>query len=125
MNLIGTRQIETERCVLRRIRSEDCALMYENWAKYEEVCRYFPFHPAGSLAAYKEKVDKWVSSYGSGSYFHWVIEWKESGQPVGTINLGNVDESCLLADTCYMLSPMLWNKGVMTEVLREVLRYAF
>ena len=50
MNLIGTRQIETDRCILRRIRPEDCEAMYENWARYEEVCRYFPFHPVSGLA---------------------------------------------------------------------------
>ena len=125
MNLIGTRQIETDRCILRRIRPEDCEAMYENWARYEEVCRYFPFHPVSGLAEYREKVEKWVSSYDSGSYFHWVVVWKETGEPVGTINLGNVDGSCMMADTCYMLSPRLWNIGVMTEVLRAVLRYAF
>lgn len=45
MNKIGTQEIHTERCILRRIVSEDYRRMYENWAKYEEVCRYFPFEP--------------------------------------------------------------------------------
>ena len=31
--------IVTDRCVLRRIRAEDAAVMYESWAKYEAVCR--------------------------------------------------------------------------------------
>ena len=66
----------------------------------------------------------WVN-YESGSYFHWVIEWKETGELVGTINLGNVEESCMMSDTCYMLSPRFWNQGIMTEVLMAVLDYAF
>ena len=95
MNMIGTSQLETERCILRRIRPDDCEQMYENWARYEEVCRYFPFHPADDIEVYKEKVNRWVSSYDSDDYFHWVIEWKEDGQLIGTINLGNVEKTCL------------------------------
>lgn len=125
MNLIGTRNIETERCILRRIVPTDYIAMYENWAKYDEVCKYYPFTPASDIEIYKEKVERWVSNYESDSYFHWVIEWKETGDLVGTINLGNVEESCLMSDTCYMLSPKLWNRGIMTEVLNAVLDYAF
>lgn len=125
MNFIGTKRIETERCILRRIVPDDYKIMYENWAKYEEVCRYFPFNPVTDIEVYKDKVLRWSSNYESDSYFHWVIEWKESEELIGTINLGNVEESCFMSDTCYMLSPQYWGKGIMTEVLNAVLKYAF
>ena len=56
MNMIGTQNIETKRCLLRRIRLEDYKMMYENWAKYESVCRYFPFDPIEEITVYREKV---------------------------------------------------------------------
>mgnify|MGYP003341359835 CR=1 FL=1 len=37
MRMIGTNIIETERCILRKIQLSDYQMMYENWAKYEEV----------------------------------------------------------------------------------------
>ena len=58
MNKIGTKRINTERCVLRRIIPNDYQMMYENWARYEEVCRYFPFNPITDIEIYKEKVHK-------------------------------------------------------------------
>lgn len=125
MNKIGTRTIETNRCTLRRIVPEDYQMMYENWAKYEEVCKYFPFHPISDIKLYQEKVHTWSNHYESGTYFHWVIEWKENSELIGTINLGNVEESCFMSDTCYMLSPQYWGQGIMTEVLYAVLYYAF
>jgi ribosomal-protein-alanine N-acetyltransferase len=125
MNLIGTKRLETKRCILRRIEPDDYEMMYENWAKYEEVCRYFPFNPVEDINIYKDKVKQWSENYQSDSYFHWVIEWKENKELIGTINLGNVEESCLMSDTCYMLSPQYWGKGIMTEVLDAVLYYAF
>ena len=63
---IGTRMIVTDRCVLRRIRAEDAAAMYESWAKYEAVCRYFPFDPAADEQSYRDRVLHWVESYDSG-----------------------------------------------------------
>ena len=122
---IGTRAIETERCILRRIEPEDYEEMYESWGKYEEVCRYFPFDPAESVEQYRKMVQRWEENYQSDVYFHWVIEWKENWKLIGTINLGNVDETSLYSDTCYMLSPEYQGRGIMTEVLQSVLRYAF
>lgn len=104
MNKIGTKIIDTERCILRRIVPDDYQMMYENWAKYEEVCRYFPFNPVTDMEIYKEKVHKWADNYESDTYFHWVIEWKENHDLIGTINLGNVEESCFMSDTCYSSS---------------------
>ena len=125
MNYIGTQNFETKRCFLRRIKLSDYTMMYENWAKYDEVCRYYPFNPVDDIEIYRDKVKHWISNYESDSYFHWVIEWKETGELIGTINLGNVEEACHMCDTCYMLSPGFWNKGIMTEVLEAVLDYAF
>lgn len=125
MNKFGTKRIDTEHCVLRRITTNDYQDMYENWVKYEEVCRYFPFNPITDIDIYKEKVHKWATNYESDTYFHWVIEWKENAELIGTINLGNVVESCFMADTSYMLSPQYWGRGIMTEVLQAILNYAF
>lgn len=65
MNKIGTKIIDTERCILRRIVSDDYQMMYKNWAKLEEVCRYFPFNPVMDIEIYKEKVHKWANNYES------------------------------------------------------------
>ena len=38
----------------RRILKEaDYQMMYENWARYEEVCRYFSFNPIADIDVYK------------------------------------------------------------------------
>ena len=85
MNYIGTQNFETKRCFLRRIKLSDYTMMYENWAKYDEVSRYYPFNPVDDIEIYRDKVKHWISNYESDSYFHWVIEWKETGELIGTI----------------------------------------
>ena len=53
MNYIGTQNFETKRCILRRIKLSDYTMMYENWAKYDEVCRYYPFNPVDDIEIYR------------------------------------------------------------------------
>lgn len=125
MNKPGTKRLETERLVLRRIEEQDCTQMFHSWASRGECCKYFPFHTVTDLEFYRNKVLKWIQEYESGTCFRWLIEWKETKAAVGIINLGNVEESCLSAETSYILSPGFWNKGIMTEALRGVLDYAF
>jgi ribosomal-protein-alanine N-acetyltransferase len=40
MKHIGTKRIETERLILRRVTHEDAQAMYRNWASDPEVTRY-------------------------------------------------------------------------------------
>lgn len=56
MNYIGTQNFETKRCFLRRIKLSDYTMMYENWAKYDEVSRYYPFNPVDDIEIYRDKV---------------------------------------------------------------------
>ena len=53
MNLIGTRNIETERCILRRIVPTDYIAMYENWAKYDEVCKYYSDYDGSAKCCFR------------------------------------------------------------------------
>lgn len=120
----GTQQLETERFILRRFVEEDYYAMYHNWAKHEEVSRYFPWNPITDISCAKEKMCKWVKNYSREDYYHWGIVCKEDGNLIGTINL-KVDDDNNAAETSYIVAPDYWNKGVMTEVLKKVISFGF
>lgn len=60
-----------------------------------------------------------------GSIFSGLLSKKADHALIGIINLGRVDEANALAETNYMLAPVCWGQGIMTEVLCAVLQYAF
>lgn len=120
----GTQQLETERFILRRFVEEDYHAMYHNWAKHEEVARYFPWSPMSDIERAKEKMCKWVQNYSREDYYHWGIVCKEDGNLIGTINL-KVDDDNNSAETSYIVAPDYWNKGVMTEVLKTIISFGF
>ena len=55
MKHLGTKQLETERLILRRFRVSDAQAMYENWAKDSEVTKYLTW-PAHSGPEVSEAV---------------------------------------------------------------------
>ena len=55
----------------------------------------------------------------------WGIVLKESGMLIGTIGYQNLNSNHSCAEVGFTLSRPYWNKGLMTEALREVLRFGF
>lgn len=125
MKHLGTRLLEAERIILRKITIEDCTAMYNHWACLEECSKFFPWSPVKDMDTYKEKVASWVANYENQLYFNWIIELKKNKEVIGIINLHNIDEINQVAETSYILCPRYWGNGIMTEALNRVLQYAF
>lgn len=125
MKLFGTQAIETDKVILRKYSLNDAENMYNNWAKYEECFKYLPWKPCVSINEAEERINRWLELYKENTFFQWGIELKENKEVIGFINLHNIDEDNLSAETTYILSPKFWNKGIMTEVVRTVLEFGF
>ena len=121
---IGTQRLETERFILRRFVESDYEAMFHNWAKHEQVARFFPWNAMTDINQAKEKMSKWVKNYAEENYYHWGITCKEDGKLIGTINL-RVDDENHSAETSYIVAPDHWNRGVMTEVLKRIMEFGF
>lgn len=125
MRLNGTQAIETERLILRKYTLNDVEAMYNNWGRYNECFEYLPWEPCASIHEAEERIKRWIELYKDNTFYQWCIEPKENKESIGFINLHNIDEDNLSAETTYILSPKFWNKGIMTEALRAVLGYGF
>ena len=125
MQQLGTRILETDRLVLRKIAIDDYKMMFNNWACLEECSEFFPWSSVKDVGIYKERVASWVANYDNKLYYNWIIELKNSKEVIGIINLHNIDEVNQIAETSYILCPRYWGNGIMTEALKRVLQYAF
>lgn len=125
MKLNGTQTIETERLLLRKYTLDDAEDMYNNWAKYEECFKYLPWNPCITVYEAEERISRWLELYKENTFFQWGIELKRNGEIIGLINLHNVEKDNSSAETTYILSPSYWNKGIMTEAVRAVLKFGF
>jgi ribosomal-protein-alanine N-acetyltransferase len=119
----GTRQIETERLILRRICTEDAQAMFDNWASDSEVTKYltWPTHTRPEIC--EMVIKDWVSSYEKDDFYQWVIEI--DGKPIGSISVVQHDDQTAKAEIGYCIGRNWWHKGIMTEALKAVIVYLF
>lgn len=125
MNKAGTQLIETQRLILRRFTVDDAEDMYHNWASDPEVARYMPWPVHSSVQVTKNLLTDWISRYEDGSYFNWVMEYKETGVAIGNISVVKLNENTEAADVGYCMSRTYWGQGLMPEALEAVMTYLF
>lgn len=118
-----TPRLETERLVLRPITVEDMGFVYELFSR-PETNRYSGHESPRSLEEAGDMYDKYMKP-GSPSRFRLAVELKETGEPVGTLGLYSYSERDGRAELGYDLLVNHWGRGIMTEAVREVLRYGF
>ncbi|MBQ9197489.1 MAG: GNAT family N-acetyltransferase [Clostridia bacterium] len=121
LNHLGSPDLHTRRLRLRRYRSEDFLMMFNNWAGDPEVAKYVSWGPHASPEVTKGLVEMWVEGYESPTVYRWGIE--KEGELIGDISVvrwREEEESCEIG---YCLCRRFWNQGIMTEALDRVIAY--
>ncbi|MDE5597646.1 MAG: GNAT family N-acetyltransferase, partial [Lachnospiraceae bacterium] len=77
MKHCGTRQLETDRLILRRFVNEDAAAMYKNWASDDAVTKFLMWPTHSSEEISRRVTIDWVNSYADENYYQWAIGLKE------------------------------------------------
>ena len=120
----GTVVLETQRLLLRPFKCEDAEYVYK-YASDERTVRYLRFHPHKTLQDSESIVNYWVSCNSNPSFYTWCIVCKECGEPVGSIAINDISEFHNQGFMGYILRQDHWNKGLMTEACKRVIRYCF
>ena len=125
LNHKGTITLETDRLILRRFTLEDAEAMFNNWANDSEVTKYLTWWPHGNIDATREIISMWVAEYANDTTYNWGIELKEIGQLIGSIGAVGFSDRDSRCEIGYCMSKAHWNKGIMTEALKEVMSFLF
>jgi len=123
MKHIGTRELETERLLLRKISVNDAEAMYNNWASDDIVTRFVTWYTHQSIEDTKGLLKMWEAEYENNNCYRWVIELKNEKKAIGTIDVVRIDEGNETAEIGYCVSREYWNKGIVTEAAKKVVEY--
>lgn len=126
MNHCGTRQLETDRLILRKFIREDAAAMYKNWASDDEVTKYltWPSHPNQKVS--QSVIEDWINSYSNQSYYQWAIVPKDNkDEPIGSISVVHMVENASIMHVGYCIGKAWWHKGITSEALKAVMDFLF
>ena len=125
MKYIGTKDIETKRLHLRKIKIEDADIAYKNWCNSNVVDRYVLWTKHQSIDVTRNQYEKWIKEYDNLKTFRWIVEIKETKELIGTID---VSKSLINYGTCeigYCYGEKYWNHGYGTEALKAVIKFLF
>ncbi|MBO0992805.1 GNAT family N-acetyltransferase [Bacillus sp. SD088] len=116
--------LETERLVLRKIRTEDLGDMHI-YGSNDEVSKHVSWNTHQSLSDTKAFLDNILEQYKKNKIAFWGIELKENRKLVGTINYVTISLKHKKAEIGYILSQEFWGKGIMTEATKEIIKFGF
>ena len=121
--MYGTKEIGTERLLLRKIRIDDYEDIYKSWTSDEKVCKYVTWNKHKSSDETKELVKYWVNEYNSDYTYRWLVVEKDNYNVIGIIDVINKNIQYMTCEVGYCYGSKYWGKGYATEALKAVIDY--
>ena len=117
-------QLETERCRLRQVEYTDAHQCF-SLRSDERVMRYIDRDKWSNIDEAHDHISKMKESFQKAEGISWAVCLKENNNMIGMAGLWRIIKEHHRAEIGYTLSPDFWNKGLMTEVIREIIRFGF
>lgn len=116
-------EILTENLLLRQIVSSDLENIFAGLS-HPDVIRYYGVSFA-TIKETKEQLNWYADLEKTGTGIWWAICTKSEGEFLGAAGFNNLSCENRKAEIGFWLMPRNWGKGVLTEVLPQILKYAF
>ena len=123
MRNVGSKKIETERLILRKLELSDVESVYNNWCSDKEVSKYVTWDTHQSINDTAEYVKYKVDLYERNYRFDWVVVIKETNEVIGEIDAVKTSVNYSLVELGYCFGSKYWNQGYATEALTAIVKY--
>lgn len=121
----GTKQIETERLILRKFEYSDDDAMLKYWISDPDIQSLYSEPVYSTKQEVKELLDKYISSYEKDDYYRWAVILKETDECIGQIAYFLVDNNNHFAEIEYCIGSIFQRKCLATEAAKAVIQYGF
>ncbi|MCM2996163.1 GNAT family N-acetyltransferase [Paenibacillus cellulositrophicus] len=116
-------KLETERFILRELRSEDAEAYYSYFSDHE-VTKYWGYPGPKNIETASKTFTRFQNAFTRKEMITWGIATKDEDQIIGTCVLNDFVRGSMV-NLSYNLSRDYWGKGIMTEVLNTIIPFAF
>lgn len=125
MNHIGAVPIQTRRLHLRRASLADARALYENFLGDPQACHYLGLKSTPCIAETNSLLSAWIASYAHPRFYLWILELKETHQPIGLLRVVRCNEMKGSLELGYGIGEAWWGRGLATEAIRAVCETLF
>lgn len=116
--------LSTKRLSLTEIKEGHVASIYSIFSN-EEVMKYYGMSPFSNEEQAATIIKSFATGYEQKRSMRWGIEWKETGELIGTVGLNNLSIPSKRTEIGYELLPTHWRKGIVAEAVEAVINYCF
>jgi ribosomal-protein-alanine N-acetyltransferase len=125
MEHLGTKELETERLILRRFTIDDAEKMFNNWANDDEVTKYLIWQPHKDINVTIDFIKECMKKYENDDFYDWVIILKEINEPIGSMGVVKQSDDLKMVHIGYCIGKKWWNKGITSEALNALIPFFF
>lgn len=123
MKHLGTKELSSNRLILRRIKEEDAKEIFEGFVNQKEFL-YYANKKKRTLEEEKESLKGIDEKYKKNNYYNWIITLKDNGKIIGSINVMSNDLEEYV-EFNYAIDNRYVNKGYMSEALNRIIVFFF
>ena len=121
-----SKDIETERLLLRKFKPEDYKDVFYNYASREPVTEFMSWKAHKTVDDTLDFLNNNVlPEYNEEYTYRWAIVLKKTNEVIGSIHVVRKDIKNLRAELGYVLGDKFWGQGIMPEAGKAVVDYLF
>jgi len=125
MEHLGTKELETERLILRRFVIEDTIYVFNNWANDSDVTKYLSWPTHQDISVTRDIREKCAGNYSKNDFYQWAIVLKEINEPIGSISVVDKNDEIKMVEIGYCIGKKWWNKKITSEALNALIKFFF
>lgn len=123
LNHIGTKNIETNRLLLRKFKKDDVKQIFETWLSDSDVAKYMVWNAHNDMEETNKWLEKCIYKYNNNQIYNWGIELKENNKLIGSISANTYDNNNECYEIGYTIGKKYWNNGYATEALKSTIKF--
>ncbi len=125
MEHLGTKELQTDRLVLRKFKYTDVNPAFTNWCNDDMVTKYLTWPSHSSIDITESVLHEWIKSYENDNFYQWAIVLKGTDEPIGSISIVRINEKTNSVDIGYCIGFKWWNKGIVSEAFSSIISFVF
>lgn len=122
MNNVGTRRLEAERLILRKLTDDDAKDMFTNWASDSAVTKFLTWQEHDNINVTHDYIASLSEQYNKPDTYIWGIELKKIGQVIGSISAA-CNQKAESVSISYCIGRSWWNQKIPREALNLLITF--
>lgn len=97
----------------------------KNWTSDKAVTKFLRWPIHKDLSTTEKVINEWIANYKNPDYYHWTIELKSIGEPIGTIAVVGMNEKLYMLHIGHCIGSKWWHQGITSEAFSAIIPFLF